>query len=229
MLLLRYLRELPEALLCADGFQSFMNVPKLPEERQAEELANLIQQLPEEHTRTLRYLFQLIHRMSRPELQKENAFDAEELAKILGPILLRDHADDRLPSKRETKYAIHIVKMIITSPHRFIPRLDEVSLEWVEGDGIVLTPNRRQVKSGTKEKLVETLYSPGELNSSSVPAYVPKFMLTYRSFMTARELLSILIRKYVSPPASIYLHPFLIISFALAFWSGSPEFYCQLR
>jgi hypothetical protein len=68
----------------------------------------------------------------------------------------------------------------------------------VEGDGIVLTPNRRQVKSGTKEKLVETLYSPGELNSSSVPAYVPKFMLTYRSFMTGKELLTILMCKYVS-------------------------------
>ncbi len=46
-------------------------------------------------------------------------------------------------------------------------RLEEINLEFIEGDGICLTPNRRQIKYGTKEKLVETLFNPGELNSSS--------------------------------------------------------------
>lgn len=197
-LLLEYLRELPEPLLCADGlFQGFMGVPKLPEEQQAPELAGLVAKLPEEHVQVLRYLFQLFQRLARPELAKDNAFDAEEVSNVVGPCILRDpNANGRPPSKREAKHIVLLTKMIIAAPHTFIPRLDTVSLDWVEGDGIVLTPNRRQVKSGTKEKLVETLYSPGELNSSSVPAYVPKFMLTYRSFMTGKELLTILMRKF---------------------------------
>jgi hypothetical protein len=129
----RYLRELPEPLLCADGlFQGFMGVPKLPEEQQAPELAGLVAKLPEEHVQVLRYLFQLFQRLARPELAKDNAFDAEEVSNVVGPCILRDpNANGRPPSKREAKHIVLLTKMIIAAPHTFIPRLDTVSLDWV--------------------------------------------------------------------------------------------------
>jgi hypothetical protein len=119
--------------LCADGlFQGFMGVPKLPEEQQAAELAGLVAKLPEEHVQVLRYLFQLFQRLARPELAKDNAFDAEEVSKVVGPCILRDpSANGRPPTKREAKHIVLLTKMIIAAPHTFIPRLDTVSLDWV--------------------------------------------------------------------------------------------------
>jgi hypothetical protein len=109
-----------------------MGVMKLPEDQQAQELANLVARLPEEHIQALRYLCQLFIRLARPELGKDNAFDPEELSKVVGPCILRDpNANGRPPSKREAKHVAILTKMVISEPHTFIPRLDTVSLDWV--------------------------------------------------------------------------------------------------
>ena len=45
--------------------------------------------------------------------------------------------------------------------------LDSLTLDWVVEQDIVLTPNRNKIKSATKERLVQTLYSSGCLNPGS--------------------------------------------------------------
>jgi len=68
--------------------------------------------------------------------------------------------------------------------------------ENLEEEGIVFSPykSKMEIKGGTKEKLVSYLYTPS--SHHSVPEYVVTFLLTYRSFMSPRELLDSLTAHY---------------------------------
>ncbi len=85
-------------------------------------------------------------------------------------------------------------------------------------EDIVLTPNRNKIKSATKDCLVQTLFyssclNPGAgkkhlkkkyslgINTNSpkktVPTFAPKFLLTYRAFMTPVELLDMIQKTFL--------------------------------
>ena len=54
------------------------------------------------------------------------------------------------------------------------------------------TQKTRVIKAGSPQKLVEFLYTKGEMDSS----YVNVFFATYRTFSSTEEVLNLLINRY---------------------------------
>eukprot|EP01088_Endostelium_zonatum_P015682 TRINITY_DN3964_c0_g2_i2.p1 TRINITY_DN3964_c0_g2~~TRINITY_DN3964_c0_g2_i2.p1 ORF type:complete len:1100 (-),score=243.40 TRINITY_DN3964_c0_g2_i2:167-3466(-) len=198
-LLKTYLHSLPDPLLPERFFERIMNIDfEKHGGNPAAELKAILNNIPIEHITVLKYLLKLLLQTLTDEARKHNDMDMDKLVHVIGPHILRDNNPTMQTSYRDSRQVLLVTKLLIENAMSYYPDIKDIQLDCItlEGQGIVLMPNRRQVKAATIEVLVETLYSPGGLIASSLPSYVPKFLLTYRSFMTSQQLLDLLIQKY---------------------------------
>eukprot|EP01090_Pellita_catalonica_P004086 TRINITY_DN1392_c0_g1_i1.p1 TRINITY_DN1392_c0_g1~~TRINITY_DN1392_c0_g1_i1.p1 ORF type:complete len:763 (-),score=87.64 TRINITY_DN1392_c0_g1_i1:71-2359(-) len=194
-LLKTYLHSLPDPLLSYQLYKTFMHIDV--DSCRVPDLRRHLARLPKEHTTLLKYLLKLLIEAGKEEARKTNNMDLDQLAHVIGPHILRDiNPTMSHHSYQDSKQIARVTKLLIENAEQLYPELEKLDLSYIKEDGIVLTANRRQVKAATKEKLVQTLFSPGGLNASCVTTYVPKFLLTYRSFMTSKELLDHLVRWF---------------------------------
>ncbi|KAL6063244.1 RasGEF domain containing protein [Balamuthia mandrillaris] len=190
-LLKAYLRELPHPLIPIELFNNIINID---ENTSLEELSSLMSLLPAAHLTLLKYLMKLLLKVSS---EPESEMTAHSLAVFVGPNILRRDDMDLETSLQSSTAIYRATEIIILRASEIFTDLDELSLESHDYGSIVLMPNRMIIKSATKDMLVQALYKcpPGSL-PSAMPLYSSKFRLTYRSFLSPLELLSMLISQY---------------------------------
>ncbi|XP_059050130.1 rho GTPase-activating protein 23 isoform X2 [Achroia grisella] len=109
-LLKAYLRRLPDPLLTADLYASFIAADRSPE--RARELRRLVHALPEAHYETLKYLIQHLRRVV--EHSPYNKMEARNLAIVFGPTLVRGASDDMLAMVNDMSSQCRIIESFLT-------------------------------------------------------------------------------------------------------------------
>ncbi|XP_036396151.1 N-chimaerin-like [Megalops cyprinoides] len=107
-----YLRELPVPVITYDAYPRFIEAAKLsdPEER-VKALAEAVRSLPPAHFETLRYLMAHLKRVTLNE--KENLMNAENLAIVFGPTLMRGQDLDAMTALNDIRYQRQVVESLI--------------------------------------------------------------------------------------------------------------------
>jgi len=182
---------MPNPLLCEEYYNQFLAVTNVEPDEQVGRLKSLIENLPQEHQKLLKYLLSLLVKICTVN---DSPTEAMDLANAIGPDILRATDATMKSSLADSQRVVSVVLLLIEKANEIFEDMDSVVLNCiVTEDGTKLSPNRKQIISATKEKIVSTLYSDCEgLNAVSVTTIVPKFLLTYRAFMTSQELLEIL-------------------------------------
>ncbi|KAL6040182.1 Son of sevenless 1 [Balamuthia mandrillaris] len=122
--------------------------------------------------------------------------DVKQVAVIIGPIILRDMNATMESSGQDTEAIVNVTVVLIQHAYKIFPDMKSMVVDRIVGRDVIMSLDRCQVKSGTKERLVALLYSSGGLDYAAMHGYAPKFLLTYRAFLTPRELLQLLASKF---------------------------------
>ncbi|KAJ0180336.1 hypothetical protein K1T71_003740 [Dendrolimus kikuchii] len=109
-LLKAYLRRLPDPLLTAELYPSFIAADRSPD--RARELRRLVHALPEAHYETLKYLIQHLRRVV--EHSAFNKMEARNLAIVFGPTLVRAASDDMLTMVNDMSSQCRIIESFLT-------------------------------------------------------------------------------------------------------------------
>lgn len=109
-LLKAYLRQLPDPLLTADMYPSFIAADRSPE--RARELRRLVHALPEAHYETLKYLIQHLRKVVSHSAY--NLMEARNLAIVFGPTLVRAAGDDMMTMVNDMSSQCRIIESFLT-------------------------------------------------------------------------------------------------------------------
>lgn len=109
-LLKLYLRRLPDPLLTAQLYPSFIEADRSPE--RARQLRNLVRALPEAHLETLRYLVRHLRRVVAHS--SHNKMEARNLAIVFGPTLVRAASDDMMAMVNDMSSQCRIIESFLT-------------------------------------------------------------------------------------------------------------------
>uniref|UniRef100_A0A3B3Z7M3 Uncharacterized protein n=1 Tax=Periophthalmus magnuspinnatus TaxID=409849 RepID=A0A3B3Z7M3_9GOBI len=107
-----YLRELPVPVISYDAYPCFIEAAKLSDpEKKLEAFREALALLPESHTETLKYLMAHLKRVTQNE--KFNLMNAENLAIVFGPTLMRSPNQDAMTALNDIRYQRQVVEVLI--------------------------------------------------------------------------------------------------------------------
>lgn len=109
-----YFRLLPIPLVTFDIYFKVMDIVRredLSQEAKLNALQHSLAQLPPAHFHTLKYLMAHLHRVT--EHQQQNMMNAENLAIVFSPTLLRSPETDPLTSLTAVKYERELIELLI--------------------------------------------------------------------------------------------------------------------
>ncbi|KAM3963530.1 LOW QUALITY PROTEIN: rho GTPase activating protein at 19D [Aphomia sociella] len=109
-LLKAYLRRLPDPLLTAELYSSFIAADRSP--TRALQLRRLVRALPPAHLATLRFLVQHLRRVVAHSAH--NKMEARNLAIVFGPTLVRGASDDMLAMVNDMSSQCRIIESFLT-------------------------------------------------------------------------------------------------------------------
>ncbi|XP_008326522.1 N-chimaerin isoform X3 [Cynoglossus semilaevis] len=107
-----YLRDLPVPVISYDAYPRFIEAAKVTDpEKKLEAFREALSLLPPSHSETLRYLMGHLKRVTLNE--KFNLMNAENLAIVFGPTLLRSPDADAITALNDIRYQRQVVEMLI--------------------------------------------------------------------------------------------------------------------
>ncbi|XP_061827581.2 N-chimaerin [Nerophis lumbriciformis] len=107
-----YLRDLPVPVISYDAYPRFMEAAKLADpEKKLEAFREALALLPQPHNETLKYLMAHLKRVTQHE--KFNLMNAENLAIVFGPTLMRTPNLDAMSALNDIRYQRQVVEVLI--------------------------------------------------------------------------------------------------------------------
>lgn len=107
-----YLRDLPVPVISFDAYPRFIEAAKLTDaEKKLEAFREALALLPPPHAETLKYLMAHLKRVTQNE--KFNLMNAENLAIIFGPTLMRAPNTDAITALNDIRYQRQVVEVLI--------------------------------------------------------------------------------------------------------------------
>ncbi|XP_034417834.1 N-chimaerin isoform X3 [Cyclopterus lumpus] len=107
-----YLRDLPVPIISYDAYPRFIEAAKLTDpEKKLEAFSEALALLPSSHSETLKYLMAHLKRVTQNE--KFNLMNAENLAIIFGPTLMRAPNLDAMTSLNDIRHQRQVVEVLI--------------------------------------------------------------------------------------------------------------------
>lgn len=107
-----YLRDLPVPVISFDAYPRFIEAAKLTDpEKKLEAFREALVLLPPPHVETLKYLMAHLKRVTQNE--KFNLMNAENLAIIFGPTLMRAPDTDAITALNDIRYQRQVVEVLI--------------------------------------------------------------------------------------------------------------------
>ncbi|KAG7227596.1 hypothetical protein INR49_005411 [Caranx melampygus] len=107
-----YLRDLPIPIISYDAYPRFIEAAKLTDpEKKLEAFREALDLLPPSHCETLKYLMAHLKRVTQNE--KFNLMNAENLAIIFGPTLMRAPNLDAITALNDIRYQRQVVEVLI--------------------------------------------------------------------------------------------------------------------
>ncbi|KAL7385040.1 hypothetical protein ABVT39_014148 [Epinephelus coioides] len=107
-----YLRDLPVPIISYDAYPRFIEAAKLTDpEKKLEAFREALALLPPSHNETLKYLMAHLKRVTQNE--KFNLMNAENLAIVFGPTLMRVPDADAMTALNDIRYQRQVVEMLI--------------------------------------------------------------------------------------------------------------------
>ncbi|TNN03001.1 hypothetical protein fugu_000030 [Takifugu bimaculatus] len=107
-----YLRDLPVPIISYDAYPRFIDAAKLTDpEKKLEAFRESLALLPPSHSETLKYLMAHLKRVA--ENEKFNLMNAENLAIVFGPTLMRAPNMDAATALNDIRYQRQVVEVLI--------------------------------------------------------------------------------------------------------------------
>uniref|UniRef100_A0A673ARQ0 Beta-chimaerin n=1 Tax=Sphaeramia orbicularis TaxID=375764 RepID=A0A673ARQ0_9TELE len=107
-----YLRELPVPVISYDAYPRFIEAAKLTDpEKKLEAFREALALLPQSHSETLKYLMAHLKRVTQNE--NFNLMNAENLAIVFGPTLMRAPNLDAITALNDIRYQRQVVEVLI--------------------------------------------------------------------------------------------------------------------
>uniref|UniRef100_A0A3Q3QIB4 Chimerin 1 n=1 Tax=Monopterus albus TaxID=43700 RepID=A0A3Q3QIB4_MONAL len=107
-----YLRDLPVPVISYDAYPRFIEAAKLTDlEKKLEAFREALALLPPSHSETLKYLMAHLKRVTQNE--KFNLMNAENLAIVFGPTLMRAPNTDAITALNDIRYQRQVVEVLI--------------------------------------------------------------------------------------------------------------------
>ncbi|XP_071774040.1 N-chimaerin isoform X4 [Centroberyx gerrardi] len=107
-----YLRDLPVPVISYDAYPMFIEAAKLADpEKKLEAFRETLALLPQSHSETLKYLMAHLKRVTLNE--KDNLMNAENLAIVFGPTLMRAPNLDAITALNDIRYQRQVVEALI--------------------------------------------------------------------------------------------------------------------
>uniref|UniRef100_A0A667ZEK2 Beta-chimaerin n=1 Tax=Myripristis murdjan TaxID=586833 RepID=A0A667ZEK2_9TELE len=107
-----YLRDLPVPVISYDAYPRFIEAAKHTDpEKKLEAFREALALLPQSHTETLKYLMAHLKRVTLNE--KDNLMNAENLAIVFGPTLMRAPNVDAITALNDIRYQRQVVEVLI--------------------------------------------------------------------------------------------------------------------
>ncbi|XP_071388049.1 N-chimaerin isoform X4 [Centroberyx affinis] len=107
-----YLRDLPVPVISYDAYPRFIEAAKLTDpEKKLEAFRETLALLPQSHSETLKYLMAHLKRVTLNE--KDNLMNAENLAIVFGPTLMRAPNLDAITALNDIRYQRQVVEALI--------------------------------------------------------------------------------------------------------------------
>ncbi|CAG09973.1 unnamed protein product, partial [Tetraodon nigroviridis] len=107
-----YLRDLPVPIISYEAYPRFIEASKLTDpEKKLEAFRESLALLPPSHRETLKYLMAHLHRVA--ENEKFNLMNAENLAIVFGPTLMRAPNMDAVTALNDIRHQRQVVEVLI--------------------------------------------------------------------------------------------------------------------
>ncbi|XP_028291148.1 N-chimaerin isoform X2 [Gouania willdenowi] len=107
-----YLRDLPVPVISYDAYPRFIEAAKLTDpEKKLKAFREALALLPQSHNETLKYLMAHLKRVTQNE--KFNLMNAENLAIVFGPTLMRAPDNNAITALNDIRYQRQVVEVLI--------------------------------------------------------------------------------------------------------------------
>ncbi|XP_061648894.1 N-chimaerin [Phyllopteryx taeniolatus] len=107
-----YLRDLPVPVIAYNAYPRFIEAAKLTDQdKKLEAFGEALAMLPSSHNETLKYLMAHLKRVTQNE--KYNLMNAENLAIVFGPTLMRTPDLDAMTALNDIRYQRQVVEVLI--------------------------------------------------------------------------------------------------------------------